>query len=78
MTNASDTHIGRAGGDTVCLSVAPGQRVRVVAGLLDGSEAVVVRQRTNGRVLVRVQEGVYVEIQQFCLEKIKKIRRSHD
>lgn len=78
MASGSDTHIGRAGGDTVCLSVSPGQRVRIVAGLLEGSEAIVVRQRTHGRVLVRVQQGVYVEIQQFCLEKIKKIERGHD
>jgi hypothetical protein len=77
MGNGSDTHIGRADGDTVCLSVSPGQRVRIVAGLLQGSEATVVKQRARGRVLVCVQHGVYVEIQQFCLEKIKRITRSH-
>ena len=77
MASGSDTHIGRADGDTVCLSVSPGQRVRIIAGLLEGSEAIVVKQRTHGRVLVRVQQGVYVEIQQFCLEKIKKIKRDH-
>ena len=75
MANGSDTHIGRAESDTVCLSVTAGQRVRIVAGLLEGSEAIVIQQRTHGRVLVRVQQGVYVEIQQFCLEKIKKIKR---
>ena len=81
MANGSDTHIGSAAGDTVCLSVSPGQRVRISAGLLQGSEAIVVKQRTHGRVLVRVQQGVYVEIQQFCLEKIKqikKLKRGHD
>ncbi len=75
MAKGSDTHIGRAESDTVCLSVTPGQRVRIMAGLLEGSEAIVVQQRTHGRVLVRVQQGVYVEIQQFCLEKIKKIKK---
>jgi len=76
MANGTDTHIGRADHDTVCLSVSPGQRVRIIAGLLEGSEAIVVKQRSHGRILVRMQQGVYVEIQQFCLEKIKKIKRT--
>ncbi len=75
MANGSDTQIGRAENDTVCLSVAPGQRVRIIVGVLEGSEAIVVQQRSHGRVLVRVQQGVYVEIQQFCLEKITKIQQ---
>lgn len=75
MASGSDTHIGRPDGDTICLRVSPGQHVRVIAGLLEGSEATVVKQRAQGRVLIRVQRGVYVEIQQFCLEKI---RRTHD
>ncbi len=78
MSDGSDTHIGRADGDTVCLSVSPGQRVRIVAGPLEGSNAIVVQSRTHGRVLVRVQQGVYVEIHQFCLEKIKRINRNYD
>ncbi len=75
MASGSDTHIGRAETDTVCLSVKPGQRVRIVAGLLEGCEAIVVQQRSHGRILVRVQQGVFVEIHQFCLEKIKKIKK---
>lgn len=78
MASGSDTHIGHGDGDTVCLSVSSGQRVRIIAGVLEGTEAVVVNQRTPGRVLVRVQHGVYVEIQQFCLEKIRTIKKSHD
>ncbi len=78
MSDGSDTHIGRADGDTVCLSVSPGQRVRIVTGPLEGSSAIVVQPRTHGRVLVRVQQGVYVEIHQFCLEKIKRINRNYD
>ncbi len=78
MPNGSDTHIGRADSDTVCLSVKSGQLVRIVAGPLEGSDAIVVQSRTHGRVLVRVQQGVYVEIHQFCLEKIKRIDRNHD
>ena len=75
MANGSDTHIGRGGTDTVCVGVSPGQSVRIAAGLMEGSQAIVVQQRSQGRVLVRLQQGVYVEIQQFCLEKIRKVRR---
>ncbi len=75
MAKGSDTHIGRADSDTMCLGVSPGQRVRISAGLMEGSEATVVQQRTQGRVLVRLQHGVYVEIYQYCLEKIKRIRK---
>lgn len=72
MASGSDTHIGHPDGDTICLRVSPGQDVRIIAGLLEGSRAVVVKQRDHGRVLVRMQEGVYVELHQFCLEKIKE------
>ncbi len=75
MASGSDTHIGRAGGDTVCLGALPGQHVRIAAGLMEGSRAIVVQQRSRGRVLVRLQQGLYVEIQQFCLEKIRRIRK---
>jgi hypothetical protein len=75
MAKGSDTQIGRADSDTMCLGVSPGQRVRISAGLMEGSEATVVQQRTQGRVLVRLQHGVYVEIYQYCLEKIKRIRK---
>jgi hypothetical protein len=75
MANGSDTHIGHGGGDTVCVSVSPGQPVRIMAGVMEGSQAVVVQQRSQGRVLVRLQQGVYVEIQQFCLQQIKKIKK---
>lgn len=72
MANGSDTHIGRADSDTLCLGVAPGQSVRIAAGLMEGAQAVVVQQRMHGRVLVRLHGGVYVEIQQYCLERIRK------
>jgi hypothetical protein len=75
MANGSDTRIGRAEGDTLCLGASPGQCVRIAAGLMEGSQAIVVQQRTRGRVLVRLHEGVYVEIQEYCLEKIKKIKK---
>lgn len=70
MASGSDTHIGHPDGDTICLRVSPGQGVRIIAGLLEGWEAIVVKQRAQGRVLVRMQDGVYLEIHQFCVEKI--------
>jgi hypothetical protein len=73
MSQGSDTHIGRADNDTMCLGFAPGQHVRIAAGLMSGAEATVIQQRPQGRILVRLQPGVYVEILQYCLEKIKKI-----
>lgn len=75
MVDGSDTHIGRAESDTLCISVARGQRVRIVAGPLEGTQAVVVKPQSNGRVIVRVDQGLYLEIQQYCLEKVRKIRR---
>ncbi len=73
MPNGSDTQIGRAESDTVCLGLTSGQAVRVSAGLMEGFDAVVVQQRSRGRVLVRLEPGVFVEIHQFCLEVIKTI-----
>jgi hypothetical protein len=64
----SDTRVGKADLDTFCLSVKRGQKVQITAGILQGAGAVVVRQRTGGRVLVRLQRGAYVEIHQYCLE----------
>jgi hypothetical protein len=71
--NQFDTHIGSASGDTLCLNVSAGESVRISAGMMQGAEATVVQPRTHGRILVRVGRGLYVEIHQFCLEKIKKI-----
>jgi hypothetical protein len=68
----SDTWIGSSDGDTMCLQVSPGQRVVISAGLMEGSEAVVVQQRSHGRVLVRLEQGVFVEIHQYCLEQRNK------
>ena len=75
MARGSDTHIGLADSDTMCLGVSAGQRVRVSAGLLERAEAIVIQQRSQGRVLVRLQQGVYIDIYQYCLEKLTKIRK---
>ena len=76
MAEGPDTRIGSTEGDTVSISVSPGQRVRISAGLMKGAEATVVQHRTNGRVLVRLQRGVFVEIHPFCLEKITTIKKT--
>ncbi|MBM4092878.1 MAG: hypothetical protein FJ276_26240 [Planctomycetes bacterium] len=82
MTKNADTRIGKTAPDTVCLAVSRGQRVRISAGSLKGVEAVVVLPRTDGRVLVRLRQGVFLEIHAFCLEKIAEIanarRKNHD
>jgi len=70
-TRDSDTQVGKADLDTFCLRVEPGQQVQISAGILQGTRAVVVESRTGGRVLVRLQPGVYVEVHQFCLEHTK-------
>ena len=75
MARSPDTHIGKAEADTVCLSVSRGEHVRVSAGAMKGAEAIVVLQRTDGRVLVRLRQGVFLEIHAFCLEKVAKIAK---
>lgn len=75
VAHESDTHIGKGELDTFCLNIRPGQHVKITAGVLQGSEAVVVSQRTGGRVLVHLQKGLYVEVHQFCLEAAKPIKK---
>lgn len=77
MARESDTHIGLDDSDTICLGVSEGQRVRISVGIMEGAEAIVIQQRSQGRVLVQLQQGVYIEIYQYCLEKLKKIRKKN-
>jgi len=70
MSCCSDTRIGAADSDTVLLRVSPGERVRLAAGTLDGIDGIVVQNRAGGRVLVRIGEGLNVEIDQYCVEGI--------
>ncbi len=74
MPSGSDTQIGRGAGDTVCRGFVPGQPVRIAVGRMEGIEAVVVQQRMRGRVLLRLQRGIFVEVHQFCLETIKRVQ----
>jgi hypothetical protein len=73
MIHSSDTRIRRAESDTTHSGVSSGERVRISAGLLDGLETTVIHQSSNGRVLLQLQQGVYIEIYQYCLEKIKEV-----
>lgn len=75
VAHESDTHIGRNEPDTSCLNTRPGQHVKISAGVLQGSEAIVVSQRTGGRVLVHLHKGLYVEVHQFCLEIVRPIKK---
>ncbi len=67
----SDTQFARDVVDTMCLRVVPGQTVRITAGILEGVTAVVQEHRTGGRVLIRLKHGVFVEVNQFCLDTKK-------
>ena len=71
MIRESDTDVGLADSDTMCLGVSTAQRVRISAGLMEGLEAVVIRRLSSGRVLLRLQPGVCVVVLQCCLEKLK-------
>ena len=58
---------------TVEARFQPGQRVRVRHGALDGLEGIVLRRKRETRLIVDVrmlQQGVSVEIDDFCLEPI--------
>ncbi len=68
--NRSDTQIGIADSDTMCLRFAKGQRVRITAGALKGTEGIVIESRPVGRALVRLGDGLFVEIHQFCLQSV--------
>lgn len=74
MIRESDTDIGQADSDMMCLDVSAGQRVRISVGLMEGLEAIVIRHLSSGRVLLRLQPGVYVEVLQDCLEALEKTR----
>ena len=68
----SDTRIGNAESDTLCLKFVSGQRVRVATGSMKGLEGTFVENRSVGRVLIRVHTGICVEIHQYCLELVSK------
>ena len=68
-----DTKINKPGsGDTWNVAIRFGQRVRVVSGALEGLCGTVVGQRASGRIVVKIREGVLLEIDAFCLQILGK------
>ena len=59
------------GEDTVMLTVRVGDPVCCVVGEMKGLEGVVVASRAAGRVLLKVAEGMYVELPRICVKKQK-------
>lgn len=70
---ASETRLGIADSDTVCLRFAEGQSVRIAAGAMSGMMGKVVDHRTVGRILVQLDIGICVEIHQYCLEAMQEM-----
>lgn len=64
----SETQVGGIDWETVTFETHAGQRVRIGAGQLRGVEGTVVEQRTSGRVLLELQQGVFVEVHPICLD----------
>ena len=62
---------GDAAADTVAMDFRVGGHVRCIMGALKGMEGVVTATRTDGRLLVRVAEGFFVEVPRICLRNIK-------
>lgn len=58
------------GGDTDAINVRVGGHVRCVMGELKGIVGIVVATRTDGRVLIRLAEGLYVEAPSICVKPV--------
>jgi len=57
------------GSDTMSLEFKVGCKVCCAVGELKGIKGEIVAHRANGHILVRVAEGVYVELPRFCVRK---------
>lgn len=57
-------------GDTDAINVRVGGHVRCVMGELKGTAGIVVATRTDGRVLIRLAEGLYVEAPNICVKPV--------
>ena len=68
-SEASDTRLSKSESDTTCLRFAQGECVRIAVGSMEGLKGTVVAERTGGKILLQLQEGVYVEIHQYCVEE---------
>jgi hypothetical protein len=56
--------------DTLAFGLNVGCEVRCLAGPFKGVTGVLVEVRAGGRVLVRVVQGIYIEVPRFCVERL--------
>lgn len=57
--------------DTLALDLQTGGRVRCTVGDLKGVGGLMVATRVDGRVLIRIGRGTYIELPRFCVEGAK-------
>jgi hypothetical protein len=57
------------GSDTVVLKFTLGDCVVCAFGEMKGQKGVLVANRADGRVLIRITQGVYVELPRICIQK---------
>lgn len=67
---SSATRLGNGEADTTCLKFSSGERVRVAVGRMEGLAGTVSETRSGGRILLRMTDGVFVEIHQYVLERV--------
>lgn len=67
-STCTDTRIGKADTDTSLIQFSSGQVVRIAAGPMEGWSGTVVAQRSGGRILLLLEGGVFLEIDQFLIE----------
>jgi hypothetical protein len=67
---STETCFANDDSDTLDFRFSLGDRVVVTIGDLTGTEGTVIAFRADGRVLVHLRRGVYLEMLRFCLEHI--------
>jgi hypothetical protein len=66
----SETSFGNEDSDTHDLSFRRGDHVRVAVADLGGAEGTVVAFRADARLLIRLRQGVYLEVSRFCVTRL--------
>ena len=69
--DSSDTGIHAGRSDTIFYSFRKGQIVRLGVEPFLGLTGTVAGHRTEGRVLVQLKPGLFVEVQHFALEPLE-------
>ncbi len=62
--------------DTMTVNVSIGDEVVCLMGRMKGEHGRLVSHRAGGRVLIRLTQGLYLELPQFCVERYRG--RDHD